>query len=94
MFPSLPHVSCESSVSVKENPDRKKNFWVRAPHPKSLFVKFDGYKSCGSKAMFLFCHVTSRDYISKGPCDLVRHTHTTLPNMVFAGLAKVETKRI
>ena len=25
MVPSLPLLSCESSVSVKENPDRKKN---------------------------------------------------------------------
>ena len=25
MFPSLPLLSCESSVSVKENPNRKKN---------------------------------------------------------------------
>ena len=26
MVPSLPLLSCESSVSVKENPDRKKNY--------------------------------------------------------------------
>ena len=28
MVPSLPLLSCESSVSVKENPDRKKNFFL------------------------------------------------------------------
>ena len=27
MVPSLPLLSCESSVSVKENPDRKKIFF-------------------------------------------------------------------
>ena len=59
MVPSLPHVSCESSVSVKESPDRKKNLWVRARHPKSLFAKFDGYKSCGSKDVFILsCDIT------------------------------------
>ena len=29
MVPSLPLLSCESSVSVKENPDRKKSFIYR-----------------------------------------------------------------
>ena len=31
MVPSLPLLSCESSVSVKENPDRKKEYIETSP---------------------------------------------------------------
>ena len=36
MVPSLPLLSCESSVSVKENPDRKKKKKILSDH-KLLF---------------------------------------------------------
>ena len=43
MVPSLPLLSCESSVSVKENPDRKKKKKKMA-HIASCFFEFHVYK--------------------------------------------------
>ena len=42
MVPSLPLLSCESSVSVKENPDRKKEREKGALDKKRLEKKFKG----------------------------------------------------
>ena len=41
MVPSLPLLSCESSVSVKENPDRKKK--KKICHFSSFSSKNDNY---------------------------------------------------
>ena len=45
MVPSLPLLSCESPVSVKENPDRKNNLKKRLV---SMAYKFFDKKSSGS----------------------------------------------
>ena len=39
MVPSLPLLSCESSVSVKENPDRKKKIPLSLNPPSKLYGK-------------------------------------------------------
>ena len=55
MVPSLPLLSCESSVSVKENPDRKKKKIVSGTHvSKFAELYLQGFSGNKLSVFFLF----------------------------------------